>query len=150
MSFLSQLPSTKSKSTKRLGRGYGSGVGGHTVGRGQKGQKARTKLPLLFAGTKNKKSIVQRLPVLRGKNKFKTLKSRPVIINLSQLKNIKSKSKITSEFLVEQGLVSEKELRIKGVKILGNGNISKQLEIHVPVSQTAKQKIESAGGKVVS
>lgn len=55
---------------KRLGRGYGSGKGGHTCGRGQKGQKSRTKIHILFEGVKVKKSTLKKLPLLRGKGKF--------------------------------------------------------------------------------
>lgn len=65
------LPAIKRKSKKRVGRGYGSGKGGHTSGRGQKGQKARGKISPLFEGTKVKKSLIQRLPLQRGKGKFK-------------------------------------------------------------------------------
>lgn len=55
---------------KRLGRGYGSGKGGHTSGRGQKGQKSRTKVHILFEGLKVKKSTLKKFPLLRGKGKF--------------------------------------------------------------------------------
>lgn len=55
---------------KRLGRGYGSGKGGHTSGRGQKGQKSRTKMHILFEGLKVKKSTLKKFPLLRGKGKF--------------------------------------------------------------------------------
>lgn len=55
---------------KRLGRGYGSGKGGHTSGRGQKGQKSRTNIHILFEGLKVKKSTIKKFPLLRGKGKF--------------------------------------------------------------------------------
>lgn len=55
---------------KRLGRGYGSGKGGHTSSRGQKGQKARTDVHVLFEGLKVKKSTIKKFPLLRGKGKF--------------------------------------------------------------------------------
>ena len=61
------LPKTISKRKKRLGRGYGSGKGGHTVGRGQKGQKTRGKIGVLFEGIKVKKSLLKKLPLRRGK-----------------------------------------------------------------------------------
>lgn len=73
---LDNLPRIKTKAKKRVGRGYGSGKGGHTVGRGQKGQKTRGKVGPLFEGTKMKKSLIQRLPMLRGKGKFKPKKSK--------------------------------------------------------------------------
>lgn len=58
-------------SRKRLGRGYGSGKGGHTSSRGQKGQKSRRKMHILFEGLKVKKSTLKKFPLLRGKGKFK-------------------------------------------------------------------------------
>lgn len=76
MSILHLLPAIVTKKGKRVGRGYGSGKGGHTVGRGQKGQKTRGKIGPLFEGTKNKKSLFQRLPVIRGKGKLKPRKTK--------------------------------------------------------------------------
>ena len=55
------LPKNTKKRKKRVGRGYGSGKGGHTTGRGQKGQKSRKKLNILFEGVKVKKSLINRL-----------------------------------------------------------------------------------------
>jgi len=68
---------------KRLGRGYGSGKGGHTSGRGQKGQKSRTKIHFLFEGVKVKKSTLKKLPLLRGKGKF-LAKKRPKVRYISK------------------------------------------------------------------
>lgn len=65
-----KLPRVKARNKKRLGRGYGSGKGGHTSSRGQKGQKSRAKLGILFEGMKVKKSLLKRLPKARGKGKF--------------------------------------------------------------------------------
>ena len=56
---------------KRLGHGAGSGKGFHTSSRGQKGQKARSHVNILFEGFKVKKTLLRRLPVQRGKGKFK-------------------------------------------------------------------------------
>ncbi|HOI05031.1 MAG TPA: 50S ribosomal protein L15, partial [Candidatus Woesebacteria bacterium] len=73
MSLFNKLEKTSSRSNKRLGRGYGSGKGGHTVGRGQKGQKSRvgSKIPLWFEG--GSLPLTQRLPMWRGKGRLKTL-----------------------------------------------------------------------------
>lgn len=68
---LNQLPKIVRRPQKRVGRGVGSGKGSHTSGRGSKGQKAREKVHLLFEGTKIKKSFIKKLPLLRGKGKFK-------------------------------------------------------------------------------
>ncbi len=64
------LPKVVAKSKKRVGRGIGSGRGGHTSGRGQKGQKSRGNIGILFEGLKTKKSLLKRLPLMRGKGKF--------------------------------------------------------------------------------
>src|SRR3990170_1580964 len=79
---------------KRLGRGYGSGKGGHTVGRGQKGQKSRRAMGILFEGVKMKKSFVKRLPLRRGKGRFKA-KNKPIIVKLGYLNLIPNGSKVT-------------------------------------------------------
>jgi large subunit ribosomal protein L15 len=71
-----RLPKVVQKSKKRVGRGIGSGKGGHTSGRGQKGQKSRGKIGILFEGMKMKKSLLKRLPKMRGKGKFHPKKSK--------------------------------------------------------------------------
>ncbi len=73
-----QLPKVVTKSKKRVGRGVGSGKGSHTVGRGQKGQKSMGDIHVLFEGLKTKKSFLKRLPLQRGKGKFKTRVDRRV------------------------------------------------------------------------
>ncbi len=150
MSFITNLPSITSKSKKRLGRGYGSGKGGHTSGRGQKGQKSRRSIPLLFTGTKNKKSFIQRLPVLRGKSKFKSLKPKPILIPLQELNQFKPHTKVEVNTLVAARLVKGIDAKIRGVKILNQGELTKPLKVHVPVSQSAREKITAAGGSVVA
>lgn len=71
-----KLPKIVSPRRKRVGRGRGSGKGSHTVGRGQKGQKARGKVGVIFEGMKMKKSFLKRLPKARGKGKFHAKKNR--------------------------------------------------------------------------
>lgn len=66
-----ELPKIIAKRKKRIGRGIGSGKGGHTVGRGQKGQKTRDNIGILFEGLKMKKSQIKKTPLLRGKGRFK-------------------------------------------------------------------------------
>jgi len=146
---LENLPKRAEKAKKRLGRGYGSGKGGHTVGRGQKGQKSRSKIPLLFEGTKVKKSLVKRLPLLRGKGKFKTSGKKPVIVNLKFLNLLPEGAEVTAENLVRHGLVEKEQAKAFGVKILGEGEIARPLTVKLPVSRGARKKIEKAGGKVV-
>lgn len=143
---LSQLPKIVSRSQKRVGRGIGSGKGGHTSGRGNKGQKARGSVPLLFTGTKTKKSLVKKIPLLRGKGKLKP-GNGPVIIKLGDLAELPEKFTITAENLLKRGLISEEGL-VRGVKILDGGGIKKAMTAKVAVSAGAAKKIIKAGGTV--
>jgi large subunit ribosomal protein L15 len=133
---------------KRLGRGYGSGKGGHTSGRGQKGQKARGSVGILFEGMKMKKSFVKRLPFVRGK-----LKSHPtgkmLVLNLKDLKDFPNDLKtVNIQNLVKAGLVDKVKAVKYGVKILGSGEISQKLRFELPVSEPAALKIKKAGGEI--
>jgi len=134
---------------KRVGRGYGSGKGGHTVGRGQKGQKSRSKIGILFEGVKVKKSLIKKLPLQRGKGKFKAQK-KPLVINLKILNILPSGSKVDFDLLVKERIVKKDDALKYGVKILGDGELKKKLEIDLPISKSAAKKVEKAGGKVVS
>ncbi len=144
-----KLPKTVSKSKKRLGRGYGSGKGGHTSGRGQKGQKSRAKLGILFEGVKMKKSFIKRLPLRRGKNKFKA-KDKPLIVKTAHLNLLPAGSEVNLELLVKQGIVDKRDAESYGVKILGDGEVKKKFVIVVPISKSAAKLVEKAGGKVVT
>jgi len=146
---LAKLPKTTTKSKKRVGRGYGSGKGGHTVGRGAKGFKARNKAPLTFMGTKTKKSLIKKLPLQRGKGKFKPLRPDPVVINLKYLDLFSKGKTVNLKSLVEKGLVKEKEALSLGVKILGGGGIKTALKVDLPCSKSAIKAIEKVGGQVV-
>lgn len=146
---LEKLPKTTSKKKKRLGRGYGSGRGGHTVGRGAKGLKARSKLPLTFEGTKIKKSFLRKLPLRRGKGKFKPLKSGPLVVNLRLLNLLPKGSTVDIQTLIKHGIIKEADATQFGVKILGDGEIKIPLVVELPCSNGAMKKIEKAGGKVV-
>lgn len=83
-----RLPKIVGKKLKRLGRGMGSGKGSHTSSRGQKGQKSNKDLHILFEGLKVKKSLLKRLPKLRGKGKF-----GPKAGKVKRFKEIKKSSK---------------------------------------------------------
>ena len=125
--------------SKRLGRGYGSGKGGHTSGRGQKGQKSRGKMPLYFEGTKMRKSLIRRLPMLRGKLKFKSLKAgRPIIFNLKDLNRLPAGTVVDIETLFKLGFIGDKTTP---VKILGEGELTKKLTIKLPMSKSAAKKV---------
>lgn len=141
---LNQLPRIGPRKAKRQGQGIGSGKGGHTSGRGQKGQKARSKPGLLFEGTKSKKSFLKKLPLLRGKGKFKPREGSPAVVNLKSLSSLPSGSEVTGASLVKMGLT-----RTENVKILGEGEIKVALIVKIPTSTSAAAKIIKAGGKVV-
>ena len=146
---LSKLPKSTQKGKKRVGRGYGSGKGGHTVGRGAKGLKARSKRPLTFDGTKVKKSFLKKLPLQRGKGRFKPLKPEPVVVNLKYLNLFTKGSEVNLKTLVKKGILLEKEAVRFGVKVLGDGDLKVALKVNVPCSKTAVKKIEKVGGKVI-
>lgn len=142
-----KLLKTTKKAGKRVGRGYGSGKGGHTVGRGQKGQKSRSGIGVIFEGVKMKKSQIKRLPLRRGKGKFKS-KDKPIVVNVNLLNLLPASSTVDIDLLVKNGIVDSKQAKQFGVKILGDGEIKKKLTITLPISKSAKKKIEKAGGKV--
>lgn len=144
---LHNLPKTTTKKKKRIGRGYGSGVGGHTTIRGTKGFKARSTVPLTFDGSKIKKSWLKRLPFWRGKGRQKGQPS-VIAINVSDLGKLFKKGEVVSfSSLIEKGLLRKGEVN-KGVKILGKGKIETSLTVNFPCSQKAAEKIIKAGGKI--
>lgn len=132
-----RLPKIVSKSKKRLGRGYGSGKGGHTSSRGQKGQKSRGKVGVIFEGMKMKKSLIKRLPYQRGKGKFHS-KQKPLIVKTSRLLGLKAGTRVTLDLLIKEGLVDAKLARMVGVKILKDIKLSKKLIFEVPVSRSVQ------------
>ena len=142
---LSKLPKTTTRKKKRVGRGYGSGKGGHTVGRGAKGQKARSKVKIWFEGGQT--PLSKRLPMKRGKDKFKP-KPSPITLNIRFLGFLPKNSKVNVTSLVKHGLVDEKEAKEFGVKILGGGELKIPLIVQLSCSKGAEKKIKKAGGKV--
>ncbi len=149
MNLLSQLRPTSTKSKKRVGRGYGSGVGGHTCRRGAKGDKARGKTKLTFDGSKIKKGWIKRTPFLRGKHRL--ISHRTVInINLDQLNSwYKNGAKVNRQNLAKAAGIPPFQSASKPIKILSNGEIKKSLTLDkIMLSQKAKEKIIKAGGRV--
>lgn len=132
---------------KRLGRGYGSGKGGHTSGRGQKGQKSRGKIGILFEGVKVKKSLLHRLPMQRGKAKFKA-RPKPVVINVEILNILPAGSKVNIDTLAKAGIIKIEEAKQFGVKILGKGKLEKDLKLELPASKTVLEQFEKFSVKV--
>jgi large subunit ribosomal protein L15 len=120
---------------KRVGRGYGSGKGGHTTGRGQKGQKARGKLHILFEGLKVKKSTLKKLPFLRGRGKFKAV-AKPVIVSIKKIEEkFKKGETISVESLAKHGLINKKDALKFGVKVLGKSVNKENYKFEVKVSK---------------
>lgn len=141
--MLNQLNKTNRRSSKRLGRGLGSGKG-KTAARGTKGQKARGKIPAGFSGSGL--PLYKKLPLRRGFGNT-VLGKKIAVLNLSDLSIFKAKDIIDIEKLIEVNLISKKDAK-KGVKILGSGEIISALTIKLPVSDQARKKIEEKGGKV--
>lgn len=145
---LNRLPKTTKRGKKRLGRGYGSGKGGHTVGRGAKGTKARGKVRLYFEGAAAGASLIKRLPLLRGKGKHKSFKRKSIIVNVKHLNVLPKSAVVDVKSLLKYKVVNEGEAKKYGVKILGDGELKIPLIVKLPCSSGAKKKIEAAGGKV--
>ena len=142
---LSELKATPGsrKDRKRIGRGTGSGTG-KTSGRGQKGQKSRSggnPHPWFEGG---QMPLYRRLPKRGFTNIFK---KEYEIVNLARLAGLETKNPITPEVMRENGIVR----RVDSVKILGNGELPEAVIVHAQkFSRSAVDKIEKAGGKVVT
>ncbi len=125
----------------RRGRGHGSG-NGKTAGKGHKGQKARSGAPRPgFEG--GQMPLFRRIP----KRGFKCRNTKNIIsVNVSDLNRFEDGATVTVESLKEIGLVKNPR---DGVKILGNGELTKKLTVSVDAaSKSAIEKIEAAGGKL--
>ncbi len=140
---LNELIPTKGsrKKRKRIGRGKGSGSG-ETAGRGTKGQNSRSGGGVHLGFEGGQMPLQRRIPKRGFTNIFK---KQYEIINIKDLKYFKSGELINNDTLLKSGLLK----KARAVKLLGEGDISYPLKIKVnKVSQAAKEKIESAGGKV--
>ena len=127
---------------KRLGRGVGSGLG-KTSGKGHKGAKARSgggKRPGFEGG---QMPLTMRLPKRGFTNKWRV---EYATVNVDRLNIFEDGAVVTPVELVESGILKNVQ---DGVKILGNGDITKKLTVQAnKFTATAKEKIEAAGGKV--
>jgi len=123
----------------RVGRGHGSG-NGKTAGYGHKGQKARSGAPRPgFEG--GQMPLYRRIP----KRGFKNRNSKEIVgININALERFDNGAVVTVDTLIESGIVSNPR---DGVKILGNGELTKKLNVKANAfSESAKSKIEALGG----
>ncbi len=131
------------KDIKRLGRGSSSGTG-KTSGKGHKGQNARSGGGVRPGFEGGQLPLYRRLPKRGFSNAM--FKKTYVVINVSDLNMFEDGTVVTPELLKEMGVIKKK---LSGVKILGNGSIEKKLTVKANVfSSVAKQKIETAGGKI--
>ena len=129
------------KEAKRICRGHCSG-NGKTAGKGHKGQKARSGSGMR-AGFEGGQMPLQRRVPKRGFNNIFATKF--AIVNVADLDVFEANAVIDTQALQDKGLVKK---LYDGVKILGNGDISKSLTVKASAfSESAKQKIEAAGGK---
>lgn len=132
-----ELKVNKRKSRKRVGRG---GKRGTYSGRGMKGQKSRSgaKKDPLFEGGRT--SLIDRLKKIRG---FKSVHPKKININLDDLeKNFKNGDTVSVESLIKFNLIKKSEAK-RGVKILGNGKLTKKLSVdeNILLSKSAKKAI---------
>lgn len=132
----------KKKKTKRLGRGNATGRGG-TAGRGHKGQRARAGGYHKVGFEGGQMPLQRRTPKQGFTNIFK---KRYAIVNLERLAGFPAGTIIDMKFLREKGIVSRAP---DGLKVLGKGDVKASLEVKAAaISESAKKKIEAAGGKV--
>jgi len=128
---------------KRLGRGISSGTG-KTSGRGTKGQKSRAGARIRAGFEGGQTPIYQRLPKTRGISRRQ--KPSTKAINIMDLERVfPAGATVDLKSLATNGLINEGEYP---VKVLGDGEITKALKINLPISKSAREKIEKAGGSV--
>lgn len=131
------------KSTKRVGRGPGSGMG-KTATRGENGQKSRSgaSIPVWFQGGQS--PLYRRLPK-RGFNNAR-FRTEYAVINLDDLNKFNDGDVITPEILKEKGIVKK---QLAGIKVLAYGELTKKVTVRAHrFSSKAVTKIENAGGTV--
>ena len=137
---LSPAPGSNPKAYRK-GRGHGSG-NGKTAGRGHKGQWARSGGGVRVGFEGGQMPLSRRIP----KRGFNNIFAKPLeAINVSALEKFEDGAVVNAQALLEKGVLSKCEY---GVKILGNGSITKKLTVQASAfSASAKEKIEAAGGK---
>ena len=141
LSNLKPAPGSVTRGDFRRGRGHASG-NGKTAGKGHKGQKARSGAPRIgFEG--GQMPLYRRIP----KRGFKCRNTKEIVaINVSELNRFEDGAEVTVAALIEEGVIKNPR---DGVKILGNGELTKKLTVKVnAVSKAAAEKIEALGGKV--
>ncbi len=130
------------KASYRKGRGPGSG-NGKTAGKGHKGQNARSGGGVRLGFEGGQLPLYRKLPKRGFKNRFAT---HYAIVNVGTLNaKFENGETVNVEALIEKGILNK---ALDGLKVLGNGELTKNLTVEAAIfSQTAKEKIEAAGGK---
>jgi large subunit ribosomal protein L15 len=147
MSLLSRLLVINKNNIKRVGRGIGSGKGGHYSGRGGKGHTARTggKTPLWFEG--GQLSFVRRFPWQRGKSRFNSLKKFQEV----QLSKVVAAglTEVNRETLLKAKLIEDIKVAKSSIRLIGAMKLTQKIQATgVEVSSTVRKSIEEAGGTV--
>lgn len=142
LSNLRPADGSKHSDNFRRGRGHGSG-NGKTAGKGHKGQKARSGGGVRPGFEGGQMPLVRRIPKRGFNNVFKKEYS---IVNVSALEVFDDGTVVTAELLLEKGVLSKVEPY--GLKVLGNGTLTKKLEVKAnKFTKSAAEIIEKAGGK---
>lgn len=145
---LHELPKIKGnkKKSKIIGRGRGSGVGAHTVGKGQKGQKSRASRGAPFGFEGGQVPLFRRLPQIGGFRNPRPL--RITSVSLGFFSTFDEGLTVTPQSLVDAGFIDR--IPLHGVKVLGTGKLTKKLSFEgFLFSEGAKKKIIASGSKIV-
>jgi large subunit ribosomal protein L15 len=138
-----KTPSDRKK-RKRVGRGVGSGLG-KTSGRGHKGQKSRSGYSRRLGHEGGQMPLIRRIPKRGFNNKRFSVERSAVNVSVLE-QQFNDGDEVNVDVLLARGLVRKQEAKF-GLKILGNGNLSKKLTVKANAfSAAAKEKIEAAGG----
>ena len=139
---LSPAPNSTSK-VKRLGRGIGSGTG-KTSGKGHKGQNARSGGGVRPGFEGGQMPLIRQLPKRGFTNNFRKVYTT---INVGTLEQFEAGTVVTAEMLKTKGVISK--IEPYGLKVLGNGNLTKKLNVQAAkFTDGAAQKITAAGGTI--
>jgi len=141
---LSRIPSIKSrKPKKRVGHGIGSGKGGHTSGRGAKGQKVRNRVSAHFEGGQN--PFYKRIPKVRG---FKS-ESSVLEVSTNQLNRFRDGTNLSKLALIRA--FGKKASKYRFVKVIkGSGKLTRKLSFNgINFSKSAQELVLASGGEVL-
>ncbi len=131
------------RETKRLGRGIGSGLG-KTSGKGHKGQNARSGGGVRPGFEGGQMPLIRQLPKIGFTNNFRKVYT---IINVSDLEVLEAGTTVTAELLKSKNIISK--IEPYGVKVLGNGNLTKKLNVQAAkFTDGAVAKITAVGGTI--